>query len=223
MNKSNLKEWWNKYNILSRYHRKKMRKQLKNREISFLCPNCIGGLLLHDLGLPFNSPTINLMMYQKDFVKFVMNLEDYLAKELVFYRDEEFECPCAMLEDISIHFTHYSSEIEAKEKWEVRKRRINKDNLFVFLQERDGLCREDICRLSQLRVRGLLVLTANEYFDIPYTLQIPKYKKKGEVGNILRKNWLNNRREYEKYVDFVKWFNESEGFNYDISPFSKLK
>lgn len=27
-------------------------------EASFLCPNCIGGILFHDLGMRFYSPTL---------------------------------------------------------------------------------------------------------------------------------------------------------------------
>ena len=79
-----------------------------------------------------------------------------------------------------------------------------------------------ICSLAQLPVRGLLVFTANAYPDIPYTLQLPKYEKDGEVGNILSMSFLDGLREYERYFDFVKWFNESHGENgFDISPYKR--
>lgn len=29
------------------------------RNISLLCNNCVGAMVLHDLGLRFNSPTVN--------------------------------------------------------------------------------------------------------------------------------------------------------------------
>lgn len=58
-------------NPLAIARRNKMQRELKNKEVSFLCPNCIGGILFHDLGLRFLSPTVNLMMTQTDFVKFV--------------------------------------------------------------------------------------------------------------------------------------------------------
>lgn len=67
--------WKNKfeqYNPVAKYRRKKMQSKLRNRNISFLTPNCLGGILYHDLGLEFMSPTINLMMTQKDFVKFIL-------------------------------------------------------------------------------------------------------------------------------------------------------
>lgn len=36
------------------------RRRLHAAPFSLLCNNCTGGMILHDLGLPFNSPTVNL-------------------------------------------------------------------------------------------------------------------------------------------------------------------
>lgn len=198
-----------------------MRKRLHNTNITFLCPNCIGGILFHDLGLKFMSPTVNLMMTQPDFVKFVLNINDYLKQEFQFYNHPEYNCPCAYLGDISVHFTHYKSNEEALTKWKDRVTRIQKENMFVFLEERDSLTKEEMVRLKNLKVKGLVVFTANDYEDLPYTLQIKKYKDDGEIGNILSRSFWNDSREYEHYFDFVKWFNEAEGGDYDISSFVK--
>lgn len=202
--------------------RKKMREALTNTTPTFLCPNCIGGILFHDLGLQFRSPTVNLMMFQTDFVKFVLNMDDYLAQELSFFKHPEYDFPCAQLGDITLHFTHYHTEEEAAKKWAERSARIDRDNLFVFLEERDGLTREEMLQLGSVHARGLVVFTANPYSDIPYTVQIPKYASDGEVGDILAKSYWDDSREYERYFDFVKWFNESgTESDFDISPYIK--
>ena len=161
------------------------------------------------------------MMFQRDFLKLVLHREDYLSSEFVPFSDPEYTCPCARLKDIRIHFTHYSTLEEGIDKWKDRARRIDPDNLFIFLTERDGLTYEEIKSLSSVRARGVLVFTAHHYPDIPYALHIPRYEKDGEVGNILRKSYWDDHREYETYFDFVKWFNEANGGNYDISPFVK--
>ena len=202
-------------------HRNAMRKQLQNKTPTFLCPNCIGGILFHDLGIQFCSPTVNNMMLQTDFVKFVLNMEYYLRQPLAFFDHPEHEFPCVLLDDVTVYFTHYKTREEAQEKWTARCKRMDKDNLFVFLMERDGLTEQQIRELSQLNVRGLVVFTANDYPDIPYALQLPRYAKDKEVGNVLRKSYLNGRREYEKYFDFIKWFNEANGAPYDISCFKR--
>ena len=149
------------YNPFAKKRRKSLRKALTNNVPSFLCPNCTDGILFHDLGLQFRFPTVNLMMFQRDFVKFVLHREEYLSVEFVPFSDPEYTCPYARLKDIHIHFTHYP--------------------------------------------------------DFPYTLHIPKYEKDGEVGNILRRSYWYDHREYETYFGFVKWFNEANGGNYDIS------
>ena len=54
-------------------------------------------------------------------------------------------------------------------------------------------------------------------------VDIPKYAKDGEVGNILKKNYLTGQREYELYFDFIKWFNEADGGDYCVEPYSKVR
>lgn len=218
--KQSIKRFLSENNPLAIRRRAKMRNELTNKTPTFLCPNCIGGLLFHDLGLQFRSPTVNLMMYQTDFLKFVLNMKDYLGQELQFFEHPEYKFPCAHLRDITIHFTHYQSEEEAAHAWYDRSKRIDINNMFVFLEERDGLTKEDIVQLGAIHARGVVVFTAYAYPDIPYALQIPKYECDGEVGNILRKSYLDEHHEYEEYFDFVKWFNESDG-DFNVSKFAK--
>ena len=208
-------------NPLAVRRRKRMRRDLTNYTPSLLCPNCLGGILFHDLGLQFRSPTVNLMMKQTDFVKFALKTAHYLQQELVFFKNPDYSCPCAWLDDITIHFTHYTTPEEAAEKWHERKSRIDWDNLFIFVIERDGLTREEILSLRELKVRGLVVFTAHHYPDIPYALHIPECEANGEVGNILEKSWKDESRKYEQYFDFIKWFNEADGAPYDAARCTK--
>ena len=211
-------------NPLAKARRTRMRKLLKNQDFSFLVPNCLGGILLHDLGLRFLTPTVNLMMNQKDFLRFVLQLDCYLAARLQFLPRPEGDCPRAVLvpengSPITIYFTHYPTEEEAERKWYERAKRINRDNLFVFLEERDGIGREDLEKLAGLPVRGIVAFTCNQYPDLPYCVYLEKYHRDGEVGNILRKSYLDDSREYEHFFDFVKWFNEADGGKHDVSAF----
>lgn len=217
--KESIKKLLSQTNPFAIAHRRRMRRALRNTTPSFLCPNCIGGILFHDLGLRFRSPTVNTMMTQLDFVKFVLKLDEYLAQELVFFHHPEYAFPCAKLGDITIHFTHYATEEEATRKWKARTARIDRDNLFVFLMERDGLTKADMLSLGKIRARGLVIFTANDYPDIPYALQIQKYSSCGEVCNILEKSLWDDSREYERYFDFVRWFNQATGGDFDIAPF----
>lgn len=98
---------------------KKNRSLLKNRDITIISANCVGGVIYHDLGLAFNSPTINLFFSASDYVKFVSNFKHYLQCELV-ETSSEFDYPCALCDDIVLHMVHYHSFEEGKMKWEER-------------------------------------------------------------------------------------------------------
>lgn len=43
-------------------------------------------------------------------------------------------------------------------------------------------------------MRGLVVFTAHDYCDIPYTRFIPKYQSQGTVGNIRARSDLNEKK-----------------------------
>lgn len=227
MNKNQIKKWIAEENPLVIKRRKKMRNKLINSDITFLCPNCIGGILFHDLGIKFMSPTVNLMMNQKEFLEFVLNLDTYLEGELAFFEHKEYTCPCAKLiandlPEITVHFTHYKDKEHALTKWNERKRRINKNNIFIFIEERDGIMKKDIERLEKCNIaRGIVAFTCNKYEDLPYTVYIPKYHSQGMVGNILKKNHFNGAREYEKYFDFVRWFNEAQKEEFSVKKYCK--
>ena len=203
-----------------------MRAGLENKDFSLLCPNCLGGILMHDLGLQFRTPTVNLMMTQTDFLQFVLHLREYLGGQFRFRPDQDGECPCAdlvcgRLAPVTVWFTHYKTPEEAEKKWRERATRINLDNLFIFIEERDGITAEDLRKLASLSVRVVAAFTCHEYPDIPYAVYLPKYLDSGEVGNILRRRRFDDSREYERYFDFVRWFNEADGKNYDVSRFVK--
>lgn len=57
----------------------KKRARLVKENISLLCNNCTGGFILHDLGLRFDSPTINMFFHGLDFFDFIEHLEYYIT------------------------------------------------------------------------------------------------------------------------------------------------
>lgn len=121
------------------YHKHKS-KRLVNHDFSLFCNNCTGGVILHDLGLRFNSPTINLNIQPREFINFVNNLRDYMRCELEEIHDASVDFPVGRLSlpkdggDVYVKFVHYSSFKCAKEKWEERKNRIDWTNVFVLLE-----------------------------------------------------------------------------------------
>lgn len=186
-----------------------MQEKLRNKNMSIFCSSCIGGIIYHNLGLKFFSPTINTMMFQTDMYRFILDPKRYLSKEIEFLNNEKI--PVGMIDDIKVHFTHYSTNGQAREKWVERSKRINFDNIFVMMSDRDGLTYEQMKRIGELKYRGIVIFTSKEYKDLPHTFYIDKYKNKPYVGNILQRNKLLNKRLFESYFDYVSWFNNESG------------
>lgn len=111
-------------------------KKLKENIPTIFSPHCWGGVTYSTLGLPFNSPFINMFENHDDYLKLLRNPRHYMECELEFaeMRYESIlkrDYPVARCGDILLNFNHYISFDEAKDCWERRKKRINWDNLFV--------------------------------------------------------------------------------------------
>lgn len=196
-----------------------MRSRLQNRDFTLIASNCIGGIIYHELGVQFRSPTINLRINSDQFARFVLRMDDYLKQELKFVPADE-SCPVAMLGDIKIYFTHYKMAEDARWKWEERKGRIQRDNMFIALNDRDGISEADMAALCQVKCRGMVMFSAKRRPEIPYALYMDCYDGQPCVGNVLEKSPLSGKRIYERYFDYVKWLNESNG-SLDCIPFAK--
>lgn len=182
-----------------------MRTRLKNRDFTILCSNCIGGMIYHRLGLPFRSPTINLWMYQRDFIKFASKIRHYQDMPLHFI-ETNYDYPVAMLDDITIYFNHSQSSEDACSDWNRRIKRINFDNLFLIMYDREDITKDDIKKLENIPCKGKLVLSEKTYPDIPYVKTIkPSQRMFGY--QCIDQDWLGFKT-FEKHFDFVKWLNQ---------------
>lgn len=190
--------------IFNYFYEKNLQRQIKNDRFTILCSNCMGGIIYHRLNKQFLSPTINLWMHQDDFLKFVKNLKDYLNKELNFVKTE-YNYPVAMLDDIMIYFNHSKTENEARENWNRRKKRIQYDNLYIIMYDRDGITKDDILSLNDVVCKNKIVFSNMQYDDIDYVMTIQPANR--PLGNqYLDKDWLGVR-SFEKHFDFVSWLN----------------
>ena len=136
-----------KIQILFRNKRNiKLRKRIKNATPSIICDNCTAGVIYHDLGLKFMSPTINLYMYPDDYLKFISNIIYSLSCDIIELNekgnDEGEEFPIGIIDDIKVYFMHYRSFDEDKIKWIERSKRVDYDNLFVIMNKRSSACKK---------------------------------------------------------------------------------
>ena len=184
------------------------KKKLKNKDFTLLCNNCAGGILSHDLNLQFRSPTINLFFYYDHFFKFCENFDYYIAQPLTVCENPIHTPSCAYpvcnLGDLELHFLHYSSFEEAKQKWDSRTARIDKDNIFVIWTFFDETDPEWAARFDKLPFRNKVAFTEKNFPEYPSLFRIRGVEK---VGGVMEFSGLNGRRKIDQF-DYIEWFNQ---------------
>lgn len=181
-------------------------KLLKNHDFTIISQNCIGTFIYHDLNKKYSSPTINLYFSAPDFIKFSQRIKYYMNQELNFIEINK-EYPVAKLDDITIHFMHYRDEGHAIEKWEERKKRINYDNLFFIMTDRDGCTNEIVQAFEDLPYKNKVIFTSKKYSNIKSAIYLKKYKANKEVGFLHEMyNW-SGKRGYEQNFNHIRWLN----------------
>ena len=187
---------------------KKLKQKLVNHNICLLSNNCNGGFILHDLGLQFNSPFVNLWLEADDFVKYLSNIEFYRNHELVFIQDKNYNYPVGLLYDIKIYFMHYKDEEFAKEKWNARSLRMDLNHLYIIMTEKENCSYETLIKFDSLPFKNKVVLTHQPYPMIKSSYYIHGFEDEKELGILsdYEKGSLCGKRYYDQF-DFVSFFN----------------
>lgn len=188
-------------------NRKKLNSQAKSASI--ISVNCTGGILSHDLGLQFLSPTVNLFMRAEDFIKFCEHLTEYLAiDELIECTDqaiiENRSYPIAYLGDLTLFFVHYASIAEAQKKWNERKKRVNWNNIVILNTDREGMTEELKDRFEALPYKKVMFthLPDEKHKSCYY---IRGYETESCVGIITDHDTWDGKRPIDQfnYIDFL--------------------
>lgn len=197
---------------VSDYHQYMRSRVVFEGTPSIISSNCIGGIISHDLGLRFMSPTINLTIPTDKFFKFITNLNHYLGCELINVPEKEIEkgSPVGKIDDVEIVFVHYKTFEEAKEKWDKRKKRINFDNLYIMLPL-GGLGKKELDAIKDIKCKRKIVFSPYEIPEYDFVFPMKQYKGKKAVGQFASID-IDGFRPYEKEFDYVAWLNGEEHY-----------
>jgi uncharacterized protein (DUF1919 family) len=181
-------------------------KRLTNTNPTIISSNCNGAVILHDLNLKFYTPTVNLFMFPKDFLRFVSNLDKYVSNDAELVHVESPQSyPVGRLIDIEIHFMHYSTFEDAKNKWQERSKRIQHDNIFLMMTDRDGCTYEDMVNFDKLPYKKV-IFTNKSYPEIKSSFYIRGFENKETVGVLSEKKNLIGMRYIDEF-DYVSFLN----------------
>ena len=188
-----------------RYFRfRKFKKEFQNAQFSVFSSNCVGCLMLHDLGVAFHSPFVNLYVNAQDYIKYLQNPQKYNRME---FKEMESDCPypVGMLGDLTFHFVHYPSFEQAVSAFKRRVSRISYDNLFVIFSERDGCTYAELKAFDSLPYPNKVVFTHKPYEDIQSSFYIAGFERDGFLGDIIQWDSQIGKKVYDRF-DFVNWF-----------------
>ncbi len=204
------------------------RLRLKNHGFSLFANDCIGGVITHNVGEPFNSPTVNLFFESPEgYLLFLEHLKEYSGIPVEYLRTVEAEdlghsypvgfLPFQGREDIIIHFMHYKSFYEASKAWERRCARIRYDNSFAIIHfhEWNDDMKKLLKRFASLPLKGKLAIAYRGTMPVDesmgmggYELFIHSKVKEYSPGILLK--WKNRlRKRWIDDFDYVGWLNGS--------------
>lgn len=190
------------------------RSRLKNRNFSVLSQNCVGCVMLHDLGQPFNSPTVNLYMSSPDYIVFLEKPTDFIGQKLTFVEsDKRYPKGLLFYEDggekksISLYFPHDNDTEKIQNDWLRRSKRVNYDNLYIIATDRDGLTKEIMERFSKLPYKHKILLSSKPYSEFSFVQYFKQYKDLDQLTSMVDIVNIFGKREYGQGWDYVKWLN----------------
>lgn len=203
------------------------RVRLKNKDFSLITNTCLGGIISHNLGLQFQSPTVNLGIRDFDeFFLFCTHLSYYLSLP-VEQVQSDFRYPVGVLKgkygDVKLFFSHYGTFEEAVEKWEDRKKRVNYDNVIVIM---DGdTCPDEVLnRFDSLPIQRKMVYTLGEKPNVKSSF--PMISKKYKTAQLLVHSFLFESARWFEVFDYVSFLNKGvikPRYVYKIFPKSSSK
>lgn len=204
--------------IVRKYWRNRYeRNKLLNTDFTILSNTCIGGIISHDMGLKFLSPTINLYIRPQEFVKLISDLDYYLSLEMVEIQHPA-PYPVAMLGDITLYLKHYETFEDAKKKWEERCERINKNKIYLMMTDRDfsppdkkrEACDKTVLEAFDKLPYKKVCFTGCKYENLHSCKAVSK-NKDGDCVNIITDivSYSGKRLyQYADQFDYIEWLND---------------
>lgn len=186
-----------------------LRTKLKNKNPTIISNSCKGTFMYHDLNLRFNSPTINLFIAAEDYIKFLENMDFYLESELLEDKKNNKKYPVGILGDIKIHFMHYENFQIAKSKWEERCNRIDKNNMYIIMDEGKDCTYDILRRFNELKYKHKVVFTHKFYPEFKSCFYIKGFENIGYCKELFNYDSSKIKRYYENF-NYIKFLNNKD-------------
>ena len=193
-------------------------KKLKVTDFTIISNNCLGGIFYRNNAIEYRTPTCGLAIMADEYIKFIYNLDYYLSiddiKEIKIenskYRDHlekvKYSGVIGKIDDLEIMFLHYDTIEEAKEKWNRRKKRINKDKIIYKFNDQNLCGYTHLKKFDEFPAKYKICFTAKKYDELN-TIQLKQFEKYEYVLSDVKE------KDYKKCFNMYKFINEAFGGN----------
>ena len=194
---------------------RRIRSKNKQTHCSIICNNCVGGIIYHNLGIRFDSPTINLFIKGKEYLEFCKHLEYYSSCEMVQSQDsmkDGYPIGALIPNDdehipVKIYFQHYRSFEEAKAKWIERFKRVDYDNTYYIWEFYDTVYDISLMyEFDNLPLDNKIIITHRQFPELKNAFCISCYKDDKPTAKILEYDVLTGKRYLDEF-DYVEFIN----------------
>ncbi len=188
------------------------RKHLSRTDFTIISNNCWGGNCYEYFGLPKQSPTVGAFFFASEYIAFIKDLRQKLAKEITFInaidskhygylKKNNINCPIGVIDDVEIFFLHYPNEKIAREKWNRRVKRVNWNNLIFKFSLMNECSLQDLKDFDDFDLPGKkLMFVNNPNMGFKCGVYYPGYEQDSTIDN--------DTFYWNRYLDVVKFLNE---------------
>jgi len=186
--------------------------RLKNKSYVLVTNNCWGYELYNSTGREYNTPFVGLFLFPECYLRFLENFDHCMNADMQFthqsrYYTEPKHYPIGVIDgDIEIHFLHYKSEAEAREKWKRRVCRFQTSvaagaEIYFKLCDCEGCSPEHLARFHALPFVHKLSIGLQGFNNISH-IHVPRLCNKS--GTALVDGAKLFKKRYT-YFDITRW------------------
>lgn len=194
---------------------RKNRKRLINRDVTIIANDCVGGCIYKDLKQKFNSPTINCFFSAEDYICFLSDLKGYLNGKLIEESDKQYSYPLCRIfsnnsndtKGILVHCMHYKSTQEFIDKWNLRKKRVNFDKLFIFMNDRNSFKSEHLLKFNNLNYKNKVCFVHKPIEGEQNVFYLKGSENDDCIKPIVNYKKLFGIKRFYDQFDYVEFFN----------------
>jgi len=182
------------------------------RKVAIIACNCWGAEIYRELQEPYLTPFIGLFVYPESFLPLCEEIDRFLDQDPCFDLEpirprlghSNYPVGTFPGSEVQIHFLHYASQDEARQKWRRRADRAKNPTtpkLFMFC-DRDGASEDHLARFDALPTPEKVCFAAKNQLEYQSVHLVDACRHLHEVvdGKAL---YPHTRREF----DLASWLN----------------